>query len=88
MSYGLEIWNAAGVKTLKTTDRLNRFVGQYDVYAPDNNPVSVSCPGMRNDGTWTVFSTGYFVEVLMYTDYFVLIDQYSPETTRCLVLRT
>ena len=88
MSYGLEIWNAAGVKTLKVTDRLNRFVSQMDVYAPDTNPINISVPGMRNDGTWTVFASGYWVVVTIYSDYFQIVDNGAPVTNRYLVLRT
>ena len=59
MSYGLEVWNASGVKTLHYTSRLTRFHSKHLVgVAP--GVVYVSVPGISANGSWFVYQAGYF----------------------------
>jgi len=67
MSYGLQVWNSAGVLTLDTNTRIHRLITTfaYSVSSPTSYNVAIS--GMVNDGTWaaecipqsgTLFSSG------------------------------
>jgi hypothetical protein len=58
MAYGLEIWNAAGVKTLSVTDRLARYHGTFTVTIASGGTASLSVPGYALDGTWFYFIPG------------------------------
>lgn len=87
MSYGLEVWNSAGVKTMSTSDRVSRFVGQYVVQTPSTTPVAISVPGMRPDGTWSLFVDNYWMRFYIGYDYFTLTDVAAPNTSVCIVLR-
>lgn len=53
MAYGLEIYNAAGVKTLSTSDRVGRYHGTYAITGITYN-ISFFFPvtGYSLDGTW------------------------------------
>lgn len=65
MSYGLEVWNSAGVQTLDVTDRMSRIHGSYsgsiafaatgDAYLRPGT-LTVTVPGITNDGSWLVSS--------------------------------
>jgi hypothetical protein len=62
MSYGLEVYNAAGVKVLGVDERCPRVHGNYttpSVPAGGGTTRFLSIPGMTTDGTWFVeaFST-------------------------------
>jgi len=54
MSYGLEIFNAAGTKILGQTDRVLRFVSQGTVTVNRNSHVDITISGMANDDSWVV----------------------------------
>lgn len=57
MSYGLEVYNAAGVKILGVDERCPRVHGNYNtpaVAAGAGATAFLSVPGMTTDGTWFV----------------------------------
>ena len=53
MSYGLKVWDAAGVLTLDISDRLLRYWGSFPYSFTARSSV-ISIPGMSTDGTWAV----------------------------------
>lgn len=65
MSYGLEVWNAAGAKILSITDRLGRYIGAVSSPAlGPNQSVTIPVPGMTTDGTWWItHSSPWFIGV-------------------------
>jgi len=56
-TYGLEVWNSAGAKTLEVSDRAPRFITSGSVVAAVGN-TNVSVTGMTNDDTWIVLING------------------------------
>lgn len=53
MSYGLEIWDGSGNKTLNISDSLFRYVGTYSTgNVPPNGSVTINVTGMVNDSRW------------------------------------
>jgi len=57
MSYGLEVYNSAGVKIISLSDRLTRFVSHGTVTVGLNSYVDVPTTGMANNDTWGVSLT-------------------------------
>lgn len=56
MAFGLEIWNAAGQKTLSYADRLSRIHLHYNYSIPSGvTELPVGVVGLAKDGTWAVF---------------------------------
>jgi hypothetical protein len=55
MSYGLRVWNSSGVVTLDIQNRITRFISQYNLVVGGGATVTVSVPGMVNDGTWALY---------------------------------
>jgi len=60
MAFGLQVRNASNQIRLDTTDRTFRLWSIATISTTaDNTNLTVSVPGMRNDGTWEVlFQTG------------------------------
>lgn len=54
MAYGLSVWNASGVRTLSTEDRILRLHSTHSVHNHVARTVDLSVPGFRNDGNWVV----------------------------------
>jgi len=54
MPYGLEVYNASGVKMVSHTDRLIRFVSTGTVTANSSGYADVTVTGMANNDTWEV----------------------------------
>lgn len=52
MAYGLQIFNAAGQIRLDTTDRTVRMYASYTGTLTSGNIITISVPGMTDDGTW------------------------------------
>ena len=67
MSYGLQVWDSAGVLSLDTTHRISRLVTTFSYSVSSPTSYNVAIAGMVNDGTWaaecipqsgTLFSSG------------------------------
>lgn len=60
MAYGLELFNAAGVKTLSTSDRLARYHGTYTITGIGyNTSFFFTVTGYALDGTWFYLIPGH-----------------------------
>lgn len=63
MSYGLEIWDEAGVKTLSVTDRITRLHSiipvSYNMLTWHAHHVT----GMAPDGTWAAIPLNYEIAI-------------------------
>lgn len=89
MSYGLEVWNAAGVKVIRSTDRLLRFQGGYYVSVPAGGTTTVAVSGMVDDGTWGITTDIIYGTATIYTGYFKVAcpTTTTTVTTYCIVMR-
>lgn len=59
MSFGLRVWDAAGNVALDIGDRVMRYISSHSYTIPTNSTsISISVPGMVNDGTWVVVPAG------------------------------
>ena len=57
MSTGLALYKADGSLIFDTNNRILRLIGQYTVTFPSgvtDPSISISIPGITNDGTWAV----------------------------------
>ena len=52
MAYGLQIFNSSGQIRLDTTDRTVRMYASYTGTLTIGNIITISVPGMTDDGTW------------------------------------
>lgn len=53
--YGFQVWNAAGLSIVNTSDRFDRFVQQGTVTMVNTSSTVISVPGMLNTDEWSVF---------------------------------
>lgn len=59
MAYGLNAWDANGNQIVNTADLLWRYYGTYSVtLSGGTQSGTISVPGIRADGNWSVFPTG------------------------------
>lgn len=58
MSFGLKVYDESGNTRLDAADRQIRFIGMWTGTVHQGSPVTISVPGITNDGTWGVNSEG------------------------------
>lgn len=91
MSYGLQVFDETGATILDVSDRLTRLYGDYSVSITPGQSVYIPVPGMVDDGTWTVITQSYIVNVFVGSGGFtVSLGAYwgnSPVTYKFAVIR-
>lgn len=52
MSFGLEVYDNMGVKTIHISDRLTRYYNTYNFSVPPSSTQTINVSGCDWDGTW------------------------------------